>query len=161
MSVILSGCTTWSQAKGMEKKLDGKCARMLCAIFKKVLEAALTKQQMYDHLPLISQPIQVIWTRHARRYWRNMDELIMDFCPWTCQCVPTSKDLHSHLWTDTGCSLEGMQDAEDDCKERLIDDYDDKNLLEKHGDACLNYEHINIYVNQTVKTILPCFHFRD
>ena len=37
-----------------------------------------TKQQLYGHLPPISQIIQVRRIWHAGHYWRNMDELISD-----------------------------------------------------------------------------------
>ena len=40
VSILLSGCTTWTLTKQLEKKLDGKYTRMLRAIMNKVLEAA-------------------------------------------------------------------------------------------------------------------------
>ena len=33
MSVLLSGCTTWTLMKPLEKKLDGNDTKMLCGVF--------------------------------------------------------------------------------------------------------------------------------
>ena len=41
----------------MEKKLDGKYTRMICAVLNKSWKQHRTKQQLYSHLPPISQMI--------------------------------------------------------------------------------------------------------
>ena len=48
-----------------------------------VLEATLTKQPLYGHLPPIMKTIQVRRTRHAGHCWRSRDELISDGLLWT------------------------------------------------------------------------------
>ena len=48
-----------------------------------ILEATVTKQQLYGHLPLIFKTIQIRRTRHAGYYWRSKGELISDILQWT------------------------------------------------------------------------------
>ena len=45
--------------KYTENKLDGNYTRMLYAVLNKSWKKHLTIQQLYGHLPLISQTIQV------------------------------------------------------------------------------------------------------
>ena len=45
VSILLSGCTTWTLIKPIEKNLDGNCARMLWAIGNKSWKQHPTKQQ--------------------------------------------------------------------------------------------------------------------
>ena len=59
MSIMLYGCTTWTQTKWMEKKLDGNYPRMLRAILNKSWQQHPTKHQLYDQLPPITKTIQV------------------------------------------------------------------------------------------------------
>ena len=76
--VLLYGCTTWTLTKHTEKKPDGDYTRILEAVLNKSWKQHLTKQQLYGHLPLISETIQVRRTRHTWRYWGSRDELISD-----------------------------------------------------------------------------------
>ena len=43
VSILLYGCTTWTLAKRMEKKLDGNYTRMFASNIEQVLEAATHK----------------------------------------------------------------------------------------------------------------------
>ena len=83
VSILLYGCTTWTLAKRLEKKLDGSYTRMLRAILKKSWWQHPTRQQRYGHLPPITKTIQVRQTRHAGHCWRSRDELISDVLLWT------------------------------------------------------------------------------
>ena len=82
-TILLDGCTTWTQTKSMEKKLDGNYARMLRAILNKSWRQHSRKQQLYGHLSPITKTIQVRLTRHAGHCWRSRDELISDVLLWT------------------------------------------------------------------------------
>ena len=55
----------YNLTKCLKKKLDGNYVRMLYVVLNKCWEQYPTKQQLYDHLPLISQTIQVRWTKHS------------------------------------------------------------------------------------------------
>ena len=83
MSILLYGCTTWTQTKRMEKKLDGNYTRMLRVILSKSWRQHPTKQQLYGHLPPISNTIKIRRIRHAEHCWRSWDELISDVFLWT------------------------------------------------------------------------------
>ena len=65
VSILLYGCTTWTLAKQVEKKLDGNYTRMLRAILNKSWRQHPTRHQLYGHLPPITKTIQVRRTRHA------------------------------------------------------------------------------------------------
>ena len=56
---------------------------MLWAVLNKYWKQYPTKQQLYGHLPHISQTIQVIQARHARHSWIRWDELISNILQWT------------------------------------------------------------------------------
>ena len=51
--------------------------------FKQILESTPTKQQLYGHLPPISQTIQVGQAKHSGYWWRNKDNLISNVLLWT------------------------------------------------------------------------------
>ena len=76
--ILLSGCTTWTLTKRLEKKLDGNYTRMLRAILNKSWRQHPTRHQLYGHLPPITKTMQVRWTRHAGHCWRSRDEVISD-----------------------------------------------------------------------------------
>ena len=78
VSILLYGCTTWTLTKQMEKKLDSNYTRMLRAILNKSWRQHPTKQQLYGHLPSITNTIKIRRTRHAGHCWRSRDELISD-----------------------------------------------------------------------------------
>ena len=66
VSILLYGCTTWTLTKPMEEKLDGNYTRMLRAILNKSWRQHPTKQQLYGHLPPITNTIKIRRTIHAR-----------------------------------------------------------------------------------------------
>ena len=82
LSILLYGCTTWTQTKRLEKKLDGNYTRMLRAILNKSWRQPPTRHQLYGHLPPITKTIQVRRTRHAGHSWKSRDELISDVLLW-------------------------------------------------------------------------------
>ena len=55
----------------------------LRAILKKSLKQHPTKQQLYGHLPPISETAQIRQTRHIGHCRINKDELISDVLQWT------------------------------------------------------------------------------
>ena len=57
--ILLCGCTTWTLMRRMEKKLDENYARRLHAVLNKSWKDHSIKQLLYDHLPPITQAIQV------------------------------------------------------------------------------------------------------
>ena len=63
--ILLSGCTTWTLTKRLEKKVDGNYTRMLRAILNKSWRQHHTKHQFYGHLLPITKTSQVRRTRHA------------------------------------------------------------------------------------------------
>ena len=78
VSIRLYGCTTWTLIKRMEKKVDGNYTRMLQAILNKSWRQHPSKQQLYSHLPLITETIQVKRNRHVGHCWRSRDKHIRD-----------------------------------------------------------------------------------
>ena len=83
VSILLYGCTTWTQTKCNEKKFDGNYTRILWATLIKSWRQHPTKQQLYGHLPLITKTNKVRRTRHAGHCWRCRDGLIRDVLLWT------------------------------------------------------------------------------
>ena len=76
VSILLYGCTTWTPAKRLEKKLNGNYSRMLRAILNKSWRQHPTKHQLYGHLPPMTKTIQVRRARLTGHCWRSRDELI-------------------------------------------------------------------------------------
>ena len=89
VSVLLYGYTTWTLTKQLENKLDGSCTRMLRAFLNKPWKQHHTREQLYGHLPRISQTIRVRRARHAGHCWRSKDQLVMDMLMWAAQPGPT------------------------------------------------------------------------
>ena len=58
VSVLLYGCTTWTLMKCLKKKLDRDHIRMPYGVLNKSCKHHLGKQQLYGHLPPISQTIE-------------------------------------------------------------------------------------------------------
>ena len=118
VSMLLYGCTTWTLTKRMEKKLDGNYTRILRAILNKSWRQHPTKQQLYNHLPLITKTIKIRRTRHSGHCWRSRDELISDVLLWTPSHGrakagrPARTDIQQ-LCADTGCSPEDLPEATD------------------------------------------------
>ena len=88
VSVLLYGCSTWTKCP--EKKLKSNYIRTLHAVFNKYWKQHPTKQQLYSHLPLISQIILKSWTKHGGYCWGSKDKLTNNIFPWT----PT----HVHMY---------------------------------------------------------------
>ena len=81
VSILLYGCSTWTLAKRMEKKLDSNNTRMLQAILNKSWRQHPTKQQLYSHLPPITKTIIIRRTRHAAHCWRSRNKFVrMNSC---------------------------------------------------------------------------------
>ena len=78
VSILLYVCTTWTQTKRLQKKLDGNYTRMSRAILNKFWRKHPARHQLYGHQPPITKTIQVRRTRHAGHCWRSRDELISD-----------------------------------------------------------------------------------
>ena len=75
VSVLLYGCTFLILMKRIEKKKDRNYTKMLRTVLNKSWKQHPTKQQLYCHLPSISQTIQV---RHAGYCCESKDELVSD-----------------------------------------------------------------------------------
>ena len=116
VSILLYGCTTWTQTNRLEKKLDGNYTRMLRAILNKSWRQHPTKHQLYGHLPPITKSIQLRRTRHAGHCWRSRDELISDVLLWTptygrAKAGRPPWTYIQQLCEDTGCSPEDVPEA--------------------------------------------------
>ena len=118
VSILLYGCTTWTQTKRL-KKLDGDYTRMLRAILNKSWRQHPTRHQLYGHLPPVTKTIQVRRTRHAGHCWKSKDEIISDVLLWTPaygqakEARPTLTCIQQ-LCEDTGCSPEDLPEAMND-----------------------------------------------
>ena len=116
VSILLYECTTWTQTKRTDKKLDCNYTRMLRAILNKSWRQHTIKQQLYGHLLPITKTIQVKRTRHC---WRSKDELISDVLHWTpshgrAKAGWPVKTYIQQLCSDTGCNPEDLPEAIDD-----------------------------------------------
>ena len=121
VSILLYGCTTWTQTKRLEKKLDGNYTRMLRAILNNPWRQHPTKHQIYGQLPPITKTIQVRRTRHAGHCRRSRNELIGDVLLWTPTYGRTkagrpARTYIQQLCEDTGCSPEDLPEAMNDRK---------------------------------------------
>ena len=119
VSILLYGCTTWTQTKRLEKKLDSNYSRMLRAILNKSWRQHPTRHQLYGHLPPITKTIQVRRIRHAGHCWKSGDELISDVLLWTptycwAKAGRPARTYIQQLCEDTGCSPEDLSEAMND-----------------------------------------------
>ena len=127
MSILLYGCTTWTISKCMEKKLDGNYTRMLRAILNKTWRQHPTKQQLYGHLPPITNITQVRRTRHAGYCRISKNEVKSDILLWIRSYERAKTGWQARIYiqqlcADTGCRLEellGAMDDRDGCRERV------------------------------------------
>ena len=120
--ILLYRCTTWTQTKRMDKKLDGNYTRMLRAILNKSWRQHSTKQQLYGHLPPIIKTIKVRRTRHAGYCWRSRDKLISDVLLWNpthCRAKAgrPARTYIQQICEDTRCSPEDLPEAMKDREE--------------------------------------------
>ena len=116
VSILLYGCTTWTQTKRLEKKLDGNYTRKLRAILNKSWQQHPTRHQLYGHLLPIKKTIQVRRTRHSGHWWRSRDELISDVLLWTptygrAKAGQPARTYIQQLCEDTGCSPEELPEV--------------------------------------------------
>ena len=105
--------------KRIEKKLDSNYTRILWAVLTKSWRQHPTKQQLYSHLPPITETIQVRQARHVGQYWRSKDELISNILLWTLSHGQANvgwpaRTYIQQLCADTGCSWEDLQGVMDD-----------------------------------------------
>ena len=119
VSIRLYRCTTWTQTKRLEKKLDGNYTRMLRAILNKSWRQHPTKHQLYGHLPPITKTIQVRRTRHPGHCWRSRDELISNVLLWNpkygrAKAGRPARTYIQQLCEDTGCNPEDLPEAMND-----------------------------------------------
>ena len=119
VSILLYGCTTWMLTKRMEKKLDSNYTRMLWAILNKSWRQHPTKQQLYGHLPPITNSIKVRRTRHVWHSWRSRDELVSDVLLWTpshgrAKAGRPARTYIQQLCANTKYSPEDLPKARDD-----------------------------------------------
>ena len=119
VSILLYGCTTWTQTKRLEKKLDGNYIRMLRVILNKSWRQHPTKHQLYGHLPPITKTIQARRTRHAGHCWRSRGELISDVLRWTptygrAKAGRPARTYIQQLCEDTECTPEDLPEAIND-----------------------------------------------
>ena len=113
MSVLQSGCTTWTLTKCIKKRLDENYTRRLRTILNKSWKEHSTKQQLYCYLHLMSKTIQEARGRRLEKQgrthkWRSS----MD--PYTATYLPSQKTIPV-IWT---------RHVGDDCrsKDELISD---------------------------------------
>ena len=97
----------------MKKKLDGNYTRMLQVVLNKFW------RQLYDHLPPITETIQVRRTRPAGYCRRNKDELISDILLWIpshgrAKVGRPDKTYKQNLCADIACCVEDLPGAVDD-----------------------------------------------
>ena len=123
VSILLYGCTTWTQTKRLEKKLDGNYTRMLRAILNKSWRQHPTMHQLYGHPPPITKTIQARRTRHAGHCWRSRDELLSDVLLWTptysrAKAGRPIRTYIQQLCEDTWCRPEDLPEAMNDREKR-------------------------------------------
>ena len=116
VSILLYGCTTWTQTKQLEKKLDGNYTRILRAILNRSWRQHPPRHQLYGLLPPIKITIQARRTRHAGHCWRSKDEHISDVLLWTptygrAKAGRPARTYTQQLCDDTGCSPEDLPEA--------------------------------------------------
>ena len=155
--------------KRMEKRLEDKYAKMQQLLLNKSWRHHPTKQQLYDHLPFITESIQVRRNRHAGYYWRSKDEFISDVLLWTrsygrAKAAWPATTYIQQLCADTGCKLEDLPEGMDDremWRERVRGIHTDDvmmmmmmyNLAEYHQ-QCQK----SLCVHRVNELLLSCFH---
>ena len=111
VSILLYGCTTWTLAKRLEKKLEDNYTRMLRAILNKSWRQHPTRHQLYSHLPPITKTIQVRRTRHAGHCWRSRDELLWTPTYGRAKAGRPARTYIQQLCDDTGCRSKDLPEA--------------------------------------------------
>ena len=117
VSILMYGCTAWTQNKMHGKKLDWNYTRMLHAALNKSWKPhQKQKQKRYGHLCLISKMVQVRRKIYPVHCWRSWVNLINDFLLWTSTHGCTSADRSARTYLheicgETGCSFEDLSRA--------------------------------------------------
>ena len=116
VSILLYGCTTWTLAKRLKKKLDGNYTRILRAILNKSWLQHPARHQLYSLLPPITKIIQVRRTIHTGHCWRSKDEFISDILLWApaygqAKAGRPARAYIQQLCEDTGCSPEDLPET--------------------------------------------------
>ena len=93
------GCITLILMKHLKKKLDGNYTKMPLAILNKSWKQHPTKQHLYNHLPPVSQTIQVRGARDAGHCNSTHGQTSV---------VNQQKNCIYLLSSDTGCCLENL-----------------------------------------------------
>ena len=119
MSILLYGCTTWTQTKRLEKRLDGNYTRMLRAILNKSWQQHPTKAPTIRSPTTYHETIQARQTRHAGHCWRSKDEIVSDVLLWTpaygqSKAGWPARTYIQQLCDDTGCNPEHLPVAMND-----------------------------------------------
>ena len=124
MSILLYKCTTGALTKGIGKKFDENCTKILRAVVNKFWKQL--SQQLYSSIPHISKTTQVRQTKHAGHCWRSKNEIISDVLQWTPShwhaSVARPRTYLQQPCIDAGCRLEFMpvaMDDRDDWQERV------------------------------------------
>ena len=157
VSVLLYGCTT---------QLDGNYTRILRAVQSKSWKQPLTKQQLYSHLPPISQTIQVRQVKYSMHSWRSKDELTMVSCGPLHSYIPALADQKKkhHHFVDTGCLLEDLTEViafvTDEGKESrksmlsaCLDDDDDDD--EYYISIFIKFDNFLHFISSVLFTLIP------
>ena len=123
VTILLCGCTTWTLTKQLEKKLDGNYTRMLRAILNNSWRKHSWRHQLYGHLPLITETLQVRRTRHASYCWKCRNELISGVFLWTptygrAKARRPARTCIQQLHEDTECSPADLPEAMNDREKR-------------------------------------------
>ena len=105
--------TTRTPPQHIEKKLHGNNIRMPHTVLNKSLKQYPMKQQLFNHLSLISRTTQVRWTRYTGHCWRSKDKLISNVLFWTptlgCERVDWLAKIYLHqLCADIRYSSEDL-----------------------------------------------------
>ena len=99
VSILLYGFTTWTLTKRIEKKFDGNYTRMLYAVLNKSYKQHPTKQQLYSHLPPISQNIQAM-RGTAEEVRTNTSNVLLWTPTYGCVSVGRQATIYiSSVWT--------------------------------------------------------------
>ena len=116
VSVLLYGCTTWTLAKRMRRKLGGSCTRMLRAVLNKSWGQCPSKHQLYGPPASYCESCPS-WTSQKRGTLLEggRDELISDVLLWTPHMAgQLARTYIQQLCEDTGCGFEDLSEAMND-----------------------------------------------
>ena len=103
MSLLLYGCTIWTLTKPLEKKLNRNYKSMMHAILNKSWKHHSSKQQLYSHLPPISQNVQIRRTRQfgkEERAHNRAHSMVFHTCihQWSAQLAEECRIHWLHLY---------------------------------------------------------------